>query len=322
MVFAERRGGLGAQVRRRRRGLALAGLVAGVWWAGSVVGASDSRQRAEATTPTTPHVRILIGRRVVADLPAEKATQAALMAQVTRNVPAERTVARGRARIDLRYARSAAVEAAVATAAIGGDTQLDATPFAARVPAPAVKQEQRNTCESAALHILLAATGKAVSQQSLQQALPTSGGPDPVERDGKQVWGDPDVGYVGRPNGGGVAGGFGVFPGPVRATAAKFGVQLENLTGRSPDVVYRRLLAGRAVMTWIGLSEGPYATWTSPEGKAIKVNFGEHTVVLHGIDAAGRIEVSNPLEGTRERWNKGTFEALWRRLGNRALATT
>jgi hypothetical protein len=36
-------------------------------------------------------------------------------------------------------------------------------------------------------------------------------------------------------------------------------------------------------MAWVGLSEGPYRRWRTPQGKTIGVNFGEHTVVLTGI---------------------------------------
>lgn len=220
----------------------------------------------------------------------------------------------------VRYPRQATVDAASTLLIGGGDVQAFADPYAARLPAPAVRQAQRNTCESAALHILLATLGTDVSQGRLQAALPVSGGPDPVARDGKQIWGDPDKGYVGRPAGGGIAGGFGAYPSPVRKAAAKFDVKLQDLTGEGPAAIYRRLLSGRAVMTWIGLSDGPYARWTSPQGKAIRVNFGEHTVVLHGIDESGRLEVSNPLQGTRERWSKGKFEVLFKRLGQRAVA--
>ena len=245
-----------------------------------------------------------------------------MLAQVSRNVPQQATIDRGPARITVRYARGAAVAAAMRTVSAGGDTRVRAIPISARVPAPVVKQERRNTCESAALHILMATIGKAVRQRTLQEALPTSGGLDPVVQNGVKIWGDPEVGYVGRPDGGGVAGGFGVLVGPVKQAASAFGVELEDLTGRSASVVYRRLLSGRAVMAWIGLSEGPYGAWTSPEGKPVKVNFGEHTVVLHGIDAQGNVEVSNPLEGTRERWTEDEFELLYDRLGLRALTTT
>lgn len=306
--------------RRRRRSLTrpLLGVAAivGIWGAGTVVG----NQNSFSPPPSPPSLRILRGDRVVIELATAAATRERLVDELQARLPKTAVRRRGRARIHVRYRPEATINAAQMLMLSGGDVQAVAEPYAARVPAPAVKQAQRNTCESAALHVLLATLGIDASQARLQAALPVSGGPDPVGRDGKQIWGDPDKGYVGRPNGGGIAGGFGTYPGPVRKAAAKFDVRLQDLTGQGPEAVYRRLLAGRAVMTWVGLSNGPFARWTSPEGRAIRVNFGEHTVVLHGIDVSGRLEISNPLQGTRERWSKSKFEVMFKRLGWRAVA--
>lgn len=321
MPSRRRSGPVFASQRRRRRSMArpLLGLaaIAGIWGAGTVVGNQDART---TTPPSTPPLRVLIGERVVVELAPALATRERLAQELDRALPDTAVLTRQGARIRVRYRPQATIRAAASQRVSGGDVQAVAEPYAARVPAPAVRQAQRNTCESAALHILLATLGTSVSQGRLQKALPVSGGPDPVSRDGKQIWGDPDKGYVGRPAGGGIAGGFGAYPGPVRKAAAEFKVELQDLTGQGAAAVYRRLLSGRAVMVWIGLSSGPYARWTSPQGKAIRVNFGEHTVVLHGIDEDGRLEVSNPLQGTRERWSQGKFEVLFKRLGQRAIA--
>jgi uncharacterized protein YvpB len=80
------------------------------------------------------------------------------------------------------------------------------------------------------------------------------------------------------------------------------------------------VLAGHAVIAWIALSDGPFAQWRTPQGKAIRANLGEHTIVLTGIGADGQIQVVNPLEGTRESWSQARFAAAWNALGRRALA--
>lgn len=129
--------------------------------------------------------------------------------------------------------------------------------------------------------------------------------------------GDPERGYVGRPDGGGVAGGFGVYPRPV---AREHGSRLRDLTGSPPEVVYERLRAGRPVMAWIGLSNGPFGEWYTPDGGRVRVNFGEHTVVLSGLDADGTLRVENPPTGVTERWTRQRFELGWERLGRRGLA--
>lgn len=301
-----------------RRWLIAAVLIAAIWGAGSMAGQGPS------SPLVLPEPMIVVTRdsKTILSVKAATATRRSLASALRRQLPPRAVERRGRGEIRVQYLRDRTAERALTLQPLGGRLEVSRRTISARVAAPAVKQQQRNTCESAALHILLAAYGKQVSQSALQAALPISGTPDPLDRpDGQPVWGDPDLGYVGRPNGGGVAGGFGVYPGPIMRVAERYGVRLEDLTGRNAAAIYSRLRQGRAVMAWIGLSDGPYARWTSPQGKAIRVNFGEHTIVLHGIDVRGALEVSNPLEGTRERWSPAQFQTLWKRLGNRALAT-
>jgi uncharacterized protein YvpB len=71
-------------------------------------------------------------------------------------------------------------------------------------------------------------------------------------------------------------------------------------------------------MTWIGLSDGPFRSWRTPAGRQILGNFGEHTVVLTGLED-GRVSVNDPLDGRRKTWTTAQFELMWQRLGRRAL---
>lgn len=48
-------------------------------------------------------------------------------------------------------------------------------------------------------------------------------------------------------------------------------------------------------------------------------NFGEHTVVLTGIDEDS-LEVNDPLSGQRLTWTRSEFEVMWQRLGRQALS--
>lgn len=232
-----------------------------------------------------------------------------------------RSVSRGRARIDLETKRDVlrrrlrdVVQAG------GGAVRVPERPVAASIRLPVVRQALRNNCESAALSMVLAGRGVRAGQLELQRALPRSGPLDPVldASGGPALWGDPQRGYVGRPNGGGTSGGYGVYERPVRALARHRGVALRNLTGADPNVVYRRLLSGRPVMAWVGLSDGPYARWRTPRGGRVAANFGEHTVVLTAV-RGNLIEVNDPLIGRRTRWTRARFEQRWQRLGRRAL---
>lgn len=185
---------------------------------------------------------------------------------------------------------------------------------------PILKQVYRNNCETASLSMLLAAAGVWVDQRELQRRIAKSGDPDPtVAADGTWTWGDPALGFVGRVMGGGTAGGFGVYERPIRDLAAEYGVALTDLTGKPVGRILDRLRAGRPVMTWIGLSEGPYKRWRSPSGSLVTANFGEHVVVLTRL-RGDVLTVNDPLSGTRLQWTVSQFTRMWWRLGKRALA--
>jgi uncharacterized protein YvpB len=314
------------QAVHRRRRLALGAILIAAACAvlAIVLGASASK---DPPAPSPTRLVMRDGDRVIARLRVDEFVrsdgtlrEAKLRRTIRRAVGARSVQRNGAATIVSRAAIDPAVRRAAALGAGGGTVQVERTPISSSVRAPVVAQQFRNNCESAALEVLLATTGLRVDQIELQRRLPRSGPRDPVDGPDGRVWGDPELGYVGRPEGGGVAGGFGVYQRPVRRLASALGRRLEDLSGANPSAVYQRVLSGRAVMVWIGLSEGPYGEWRSPAGGTVRVNFGEHTVVITGITADGSLRVVNPLYGTRERWSRQEFETMWARLDRRALA--
>jgi uncharacterized protein YvpB len=203
-------------------------------------------------------------------------------------------------------------------AGVGSLSSLgDAAP-ATRRP-PLLKQILRNNCETATLSMLLAAADVHVSQLALQRELPRSGPLDPrPQPGGLPIWGDPERGFVGRAAGGGPAGGFGVYEGPIIRLATRHGVPLVDLRGARLATLYRRLRAGRPVMAWLGLSAGPYRRWRTPSGRVIVANFGEHALLLTGV--RGQTFLANdPLVGRRTAWTASAFMSAWRLLGRRAV---
>lgn len=191
---------------------------------------------------------------------------------------------------------------------------------AARTRVPLVRQALRDNCETAALSMILAFRGRAVGQMALQSEVAHSKPLDPtVSPDGSEVWGDPSRGFVGRADGGGPAGGYGVYQRPIEALARRHGVDLRDLTGTSPKTVYRALLSGHPVLAWVALSNGPFATWRTPGGRAVRVNYGEHAVVLTGVGPRA-VGLNDPLSGRRLTWPKPDFERMWAALSRRALS--
>ena len=305
-------------VRRRRVLVLVAAAVA----AASVVLLVRS---AAGVAPAATPLRIVAGTRTVATLDRRLLRSAApealgrVQRALSRQIPAAQWTVLRRAQVRYRNDRRATARLAVRAPDTTAMVPLVRHAIESRIAAPVIRQRLRNDCESAALSILLAAGGRSISQVRIQGLLSRSGPLDPQGDGEARVWGDPDVGFVGRPNGGGTAGGFGVYPGPIIRVARRLGVTLENLTGAGPQRVYDRLLAGRPVIAWVGLSAGPYGSWRSPAGRLITVNFGEHTVVLRGVSNDGSLRVSNPLQGTAETWTRPQFESMWNLLGRRAV---
>lgn len=324
-LSADRRQGHGpVRIRRRWLGLVPAslaslGLVAMLWAGnGELIGMN--------ATPQPGELRIEAAGWVLARFPLGPYRRGAglnvrrLRDAVSRELPGSLTVRRGRARILYRADLRGTVRRAVRLGVAGGAVRVPLRPLSAEVRAPVIRQRFRNNCETGALQILLSTKGVRANQLGLQSELARSGPVDPQGTGPAKVWGDPDRGFVGRPDGGGTAGGFGVYPGPVARLARRHGVRLDDLSGASPETVYRQLRRGHAVMVWVGLSAGPYDEWRSQHGRRIRVNFGEHTVVLTGISRSGDLRLVNPLQGTREVWSPSRFQSMWRLLGRRALA--
>ena len=228
---------------------------------------------------------------------------------------------RGRANLSLAVPLHRAMHAVRrALAAHESRVDLPVVPLWTRIALRPVRQVLHNDCEATALSMLLAAAGVHAGQLELQARLPRSGPLDPKPVSGSALfrWGDPEHGFVGRADGGGPHGGFGVYEPPIRALAARFGVRLVDLRGRSVAGVRAAVLAGHPVLAWVGLAPGPELSWLTPSGREITVNLNEHAVVLVGADDRN-VYVNNPLSGRRERWPNALFSARWKLLGRRAL---
>lgn len=306
------------RVTRRRR-LAAICMIAAIGAATYVVsasgGGSNPTSIVETGTRAAP-IELVAGDDVVASIePVEADRLAAGRGRLP--VKAERIVKQGSARLTLRVDEPA-LRDALAEAEGGSRVEVPERTISSKIDAPIFQQAFQDNCETAALSILLSTVGVEKDQLDLQEQITAAEPLDPeIAADGKTIWGDPDLGFVGRVDGGGPAGGFGAFTGPVMELASRWSNPVD-LTGVDPQEVYSRLRSGRAVMVWIGLSDGPYTSWRSPEGRKVTVNYGEHTVVLTGIEG-DQISVNDPIDGLRKVWTKADFEAKWDLLDNRAI---
>ena len=237
------------------------------------------------------------------------------------NLPQRIALRRGRARLELAIPlRSARRRVRRALAAHEPRVDLPVIPLRSTIALRPIRQGLHNDCEATSLSMLLAAAGIRAGQLELQARLPRSGPLDPEPVQGSRLfrWGDPELGFVGRPAGGGTEGGFGVYEPPIRALAARYGLHLADLRGQTVAGVRAALLAGHPILAWVGLAAGPYLSWLTPSGHEITVNLDEHAVVLVGA-GPGYVLVNNPLTGRRERWSDELFSYRWKLLGRRAL---
>jgi uncharacterized protein YvpB len=222
-------------------------------------------------------------------------------------------IRRGRARLLVEIPRA---RAQVTRAWKRRETGLDlrVVDVSSAIDVPAVRQILYNDCEATALSMLLAAAGVRAGQLELQRQLPRSGSLEPVPVPGSPLprWGDPERGFVGRADGG-----FGVYEPPVRRLAARHGVRVIDLQGRSIAAVRAAVLAGHPVLAWVGLEDGPFLSWLTPENREITVNLNEHAILVVGA-GPGYVLVNDPLHG-RARWSESLFSYRWKLLGRRAL---
>jgi uncharacterized protein YvpB len=315
-----------AEVARRRRAalaaiaVALAAIVV-VVVASSIGSAGPVTQSSSTEVAEAPgRVRVVLDGRTVADQPTSRLSGHRSLTALIARIPATTTVGDGPAKVRVRTdRRGLARDLKGAIAAGGGDVTVPSTAVAATIQVPVVKQTLQDDCEATALSMLLRFAGKRVDQLTLQRQVARNGPLDPEEGPEGEVWGNPRLGFVGRADGSGTAGGFGVYQGPIAALARRHGVETRDLTRKSPDTIYRTLLSGKPVLVWVGLSEGPYGSWHSPAGKVVTVNYGEHAVLLTGVNGEA-VTVNDPLSGERLTWPKSQFEAMWNLLGRRALA--
>lgn len=262
-------------------------------------------------SPPTPLVVYAAGRRIEVVQPGTRRIR----------LPARLDLRSGRVRISYAIPPHRARRIVRrALAAHVSRVDVPAVPVWSSIQLRPVRQVLHNDCEATSLSMLLAAAGIRAGQLELQERLPRSGPLDPEPVAGSTLfrWGDPERGFVGRPDGGGTEGGFGVYEPPVRALAERYGVHLVDLHRQSVAAVRAAVLAGRPVLAWVGLAAGPYLSWVTPSGREITVNLDEHAVVLVGA-GRGYVLVNNPLTGVRERWSDALFSYRWRLLDRRAL---
>ncbi len=134
---------------------------------------------------------------------------------------------------------------------------------------------------------------------------------------------NPDVGFVGDPNGawGDIPpASYGVHAKPVAALLREFGLNAEAQTGMTWDDLRREIAAGRPVIAWVigQVWPGTPQKYTASNGKVSTVARFEHTVIVVGYNQ-NSVQIVDAYTGQKQTHPRRAFLASWAVLGNMAI---
>lgn len=191
-------------------------------------------------------------------------------------------------------------------------------PTSITLAVPWYHQQESLTCEEAALRMVLAYFGQAITEQQILNVE----GVDLTHYWAGAGGGDPFNDFVGNPNGSEITNtGYGAYWTPIQRAATSFGVSVRWASqGLSPNDLYNAVLSGWPVIFWV-----PY-NWDTPSRNDYQAYDGrtipyagpeEHAMVVTGITPT-EVEVNDPDRG--QYWvTKPTFEANYAVYGDMAV---
>jgi uncharacterized protein YvpB len=210
-----------------------------------------------------------------------------------------------------------------------GTAPMEWTPPAA-VPGPTAglldialhHQDQRATCEVAALEMALAGRGIATNERSLLALTKVDGRPPVTDaRGGIARWGDPNAAFVGDPDGNpDDHTGYGVYAAPIARAASGSGAAVSGAgAGIAPSAVYAAVMNGQPVVAWVtnDYQADPVSSWLAWDGAEVRYSLHEHAVAVIGVTPA-LVLLNDPWFG--QRWHtRAEFEASYSTFGDMAV---
>lgn len=195
---------------------------------------------------------------------------------------------------------------------------LSASNLAVKLDVPFHRQEHALSCEVAALQMALEYYGVPVTESELIDALPFA---TRAPRGRNNVWGDPNLGFVGNIDGISPKTGYGVYEKPIAALAQKYR-PARVLTDATLTALLQEVTRQHPVIVWGTLASGRDTSWVTPEGNPVKAIVGEHARVVIGffgtIEDPTRIMLLDPIYGTIT-MTRQKFLQHWGLLGNKAV---
>lgn len=189
---------------------------------------------------------------------------------------------------------------------------------AIKLAVPYHHQEHALSCEAAALLMALNYRGANITESQLIKDLPVS---DPGPRRANNIWGDPNLGFVGNIDGQVPNGGYGVYEQPIYNLAAKYR-SAKIITNTTLDGLITELVNGNPIVVWGVVGNGRDISWKTIDGKVIPAKLDEHARTLIGYTGESNnpqlLILQDPIYG-EIRMNIKDFLANWAMLDKRAV---
>jgi uncharacterized protein YvpB len=189
---------------------------------------------------------------------------------------------------------------------------------AIRLSVPYHHQEHKLSCEVASLLMALEYRNVKVTESELIRQLPFS---DPGPRSASNIWGDPNLGFVGNIDGQMPNTGYGVYEQPIYDLAVKYR-PAKIATSSSLDELVTELANGNPIVVWGVVGTGRDISWKTAAGKTISAKLDEHARTLIGYTGTSKnpqqLILLDPIYGEL-RMNVKDFLANWGKLDNRAV---
>ena len=179
------------------------------------------------------------------------------------------------------------------------------------------KPDYPNGCEIVALYNLLRFYNISVSLDTLVNDLPK--GDYPYLENDILYGGNPEIEYVGEPNG---TYGYGVYQKPILEVANKYKSGMIDYTGHSLNDVLSLVSKGIPVQVWVSINlinSEIYNTWIyKPTNETITWLGDLHSVVVMGF-TSDTVLVSDSFYGNIKEYDYTQFNKIYNLFGKRAL---
>lgn len=180
------------------------------------------------------------------------------------------------------------------------------------------RQEHSLSCEIATLKMALDYYGLDISENELLTNLVF----DTTEpRSPQNIWGNPNLGFVGDIDGKIPDDGYGVYPKPLAQLTNRYR-PARAFEEATLSQILTEVARKRPVIVWGSIGSGKDISWRAEDGEEIKAVLGEHTRVITGFSGTvsnpKKIFLMDPVYDIRV-MTKANFLADWALLDNKAV---